>query len=76
MNRIALLEIMHDFVPFGGGVKKLPRVHQYFGITVAQAFVLERSPARRELQRQRAEKTYDPRDPKYAAMKLLGHCWE
>lgn len=31
-----LLEIIHDFVLFDGGVKKLPRVHQYFGIQAAQ----------------------------------------
>jgi type I restriction enzyme, R subunit len=31
-----LLEIIHDFVLFDGGVKKLPRVHQYFGIKAAQ----------------------------------------
>jgi len=37
-----LLEIMHDFVLFDGGVKKLPRVHQYFGIKAAQEFVRER----------------------------------
>ncbi|WP_455423689.1 type I restriction endonuclease subunit R [Chloracidobacterium validum] len=34
-----LLELMHDFVLFDGGVKKLPRVHQYFGIKAAQEFV-------------------------------------
>ena len=27
-----LIELMHDFVLFDGGIKKLPRVHQYFGI--------------------------------------------
>ncbi|MGC2446232.1 MAG: type I restriction endonuclease, partial [Candidatus Sulfotelmatobacter sp.] len=26
-----LIELMHDFVLFDGGIKKLPRVHQYFG---------------------------------------------
>lgn len=31
-----LLEVIHDFVLFDGGVKKLPRVHQYFGIKAAQ----------------------------------------
>jgi len=31
-----LIELMHDFVFFDGGVKKLPRVHQYFGIKAAQ----------------------------------------
>jgi len=30
---------MHDFVLFDGGVKKLPRVHQYFGIKAAQQHV-------------------------------------
>jgi len=34
-----LIELMHDFVLFDGGVKKLPRVHQYFGIKAAQAYV-------------------------------------
>lgn len=34
-----LLELMHDFVLFDGGIKKLPRVHQYFGIQAAQAHV-------------------------------------
>jgi type I restriction enzyme R subunit len=31
-----ILELMHDFVLFDGGQKKLPRVHQYFGIKEAQ----------------------------------------
>ena len=34
-----LIELMHDFVLFDGGVKKLPRVHQYFGIKAAQVQV-------------------------------------
>ena len=34
-----LIELMRDFVLFDGGVKKLPRVHQYFGIKAAQAQV-------------------------------------
>ena len=34
-----LIELMHDFVLFDGGKKKLPRVHQYFGIKAAQASV-------------------------------------
>ncbi len=34
-----LIELMHDFVLFDGGVKKLPRVHQYFGIKEAQKHV-------------------------------------
>ena len=33
------LEIAHDFVLFDGGIKKLPRVHQYFGIKEAQKYV-------------------------------------
>ncbi len=32
---------MRDFVLFDGGVKKLPRVHQYFGIKAAQKHVRE-----------------------------------
>ncbi len=35
-NKARLIELMHDFVLFDGGVKKLPRVHQYFGIKAAQ----------------------------------------
>ncbi len=34
-----LIELMHDFVLFDAGVKKLPRVHQYFAIKAAQEFV-------------------------------------
>ena len=37
-----LLELMHDFVLFDGGVKKLPRVHQYFGIKAAQEHVRQK----------------------------------
>ena len=37
-----LIELMHDFVLFDGGVKKLPRVHQYFGIKAAQRHVREK----------------------------------
>ena len=37
-----LIELMHDFVLFDGGVKKLPRVHQYFGIQAAQEHVKRR----------------------------------
>jgi type I restriction enzyme R subunit len=39
-DKARLIELMHDFVLFDGGVKKLPRVHQYFGIKAAQAHVL------------------------------------
>lgn len=38
-----LIELMRDFVLFDGGVKKLPRVHQYFGIKEAQAHVARRA---------------------------------
>lgn len=37
-----LIELMRDFVLFDGGVKKLPRVHQYFGIKAAQEYVRRR----------------------------------
>jgi type I restriction enzyme R subunit len=37
-----LIELMRDFVLFDGGVKKLPRVHQYFGIKAAQRHVREK----------------------------------
>ena len=38
-NKERLIELMHDFVLFDGGMKKLPRVHQYFGIKAAQKHV-------------------------------------
>ena len=34
-----LIELMRDFVLFDGGVKKLPRAHQFFGVKAAQAQV-------------------------------------
>jgi type I restriction enzyme R subunit len=34
-----LIELIHDFVLFDGGVKKLPRAHQYFGVKAAQQHV-------------------------------------
>ena len=34
-----LIELMHDFVLFDGGIKKLPRVHQYFAIKAAQEHI-------------------------------------
>jgi type I restriction enzyme R subunit len=37
-----LIELMYDFVLFDGGSKKLPRMHQYFGIKAAQEHVGER----------------------------------
>jgi type I restriction enzyme R subunit len=35
-SRDRLIELMYHFVLFDGGVKKVPRVHQYFGIKAAQ----------------------------------------
>ncbi len=37
-----LIELMHDFVLFDGGIKKLPRVHQYFSIKAAQDHVRQK----------------------------------
>jgi type I restriction enzyme R subunit len=37
-----LLELMHDFVLFDAGIKKLPRAHQYFGIKAAQVSARKR----------------------------------
>ena len=37
-----LIELLHDFVLFDGGIKKLPRVHQYFGIKAAQDHVRQK----------------------------------
>jgi len=38
-NKERFMEIAYDFVLFDAGIKKLPRVHQYFGIKEAQEFV-------------------------------------
>jgi type I restriction enzyme R subunit len=40
-NKSRLLELIQDFVLFDGGKKKLPRVHQYFGIKAAQRRINE-----------------------------------
>jgi len=37
-NKARFLELIYDFVLFDAGIKKLPRVHQYFGIKEAQQF--------------------------------------
>ena len=37
-----LIELLRDFVLFDGGIKKLPRVHQYFGIKAAQEHVRQK----------------------------------
>ena len=39
-EKARLLELLHEFVLFDGGIKKLPRVHQYFGIKKAQEHVV------------------------------------
>ena len=41
-QKARLIELIHDFVLFDGGVKKLPRVHQYFGVKAAQEHVRQR----------------------------------
>jgi type I restriction enzyme R subunit len=38
-NKERFLEIIYDFVLFDGSIKKLPRVHQYFGVKEAQKFM-------------------------------------
>jgi len=41
-NKERLLEIIHDFVVFDAGTKKVCRHHQYFGVRAAQARVRQR----------------------------------
>jgi type I restriction enzyme R subunit len=41
-NKKRLIEIIYDFVLFDGGIKKLPRTHQYFGIKAAQEHIRRR----------------------------------
>lgn len=41
-NKLRIIELLFDFVLFDGGVKKLPRVHQYFGIKAAQENIRKR----------------------------------
>lgn len=41
-SRTRLLELIHDFVVFDAGIKKLCRHNQYFGVKAAQAFVRRR----------------------------------
>jgi type I restriction enzyme R subunit len=38
-NPLRILEIIHDFVLFDGGIKKLCRPNQYFGVKAAQEFI-------------------------------------
>ena len=41
-SKARLLELMHDFVVFDAGTKKLCRQNQYFGVKAAQAFIARR----------------------------------
>lgn len=41
-RKTRLLELIHDFVVFDAGTKKLCRQNQYFGVTAAQAFIARR----------------------------------
>src|SRR5439155_886486 len=41
-NKTRLIELLHDFVLFDGGIKKVPRAHQYFGIKAAQGNVQQK----------------------------------
>ncbi len=41
-NKQRFLEIIHDFVVFDAGIKKLPRHNQYFGVKAAQARIRAR----------------------------------
>jgi type I restriction enzyme R subunit len=41
-NKKRLIEIIYDFVLFDGGIKKLPRAHQYFGVKAAQEHIRRR----------------------------------
>jgi type I restriction enzyme, R subunit len=37
-----ILDLIYNFVLFDGGIKKLPRVHQYFGVKEAQEYIQRR----------------------------------
>ena len=41
-EKTRIIELMHDFVLFDSGVKKLPRAHQYFGVKKSQEHVRDR----------------------------------
>lgn len=41
-NKKRLIELMYDFILYDGGKKKLPRVHQYFGIKATQEHIRRR----------------------------------
>jgi type I restriction enzyme, R subunit len=37
-----LIDLLYNFILFDGGIKKLPRVHQYFGVKAAQEHIQRR----------------------------------
>lgn len=41
-EKCRFIELLYDFVLFDGGIKKLPRVHQYFGVKAAQEHIRRR----------------------------------
>ena len=42
LNKERLLEIIHDFIVFDAGIKKVPRHNQYFGVKAAQKSIGQR----------------------------------
>jgi type I restriction enzyme R subunit len=42
VRKARLLELIHDFVVFDAGIKKLCRQNQYFGVKAAQEFIRRR----------------------------------
>jgi type I restriction enzyme, R subunit len=41
-DKTRLLDLLQNFILFDAGIKKLPRVHQYFGIKAAQPYIQRR----------------------------------
>ena len=41
-NKERLIDLLYNFIVFDGGVKKVPRVHQYFAVKAAQIKVKQR----------------------------------
>jgi type I restriction enzyme, R subunit len=41
-NKQRIIDLIYNFILFDGGIKKLPRVHQYFGIKAAQLYIQNR----------------------------------
>jgi len=42
LDKIRFIELLHDFIVFDRGIKKLCRVNQYFGVKAAQDFIRRR----------------------------------